>query len=444
MGDYLGILIFGGAIVFIVTIINPFVIIPVFIMGSYIEPMEYFPQLVQYNPTTILGIIVLLAWLAHQFVFRDFAKVKSKQIPVMWLFILWTICSSLVHRDTSLGLLLNFARMLIIYFLFVYIVKTRKQVSITVWIFLIFGVIAALYGIYQLKANIGIYDRGVKRVTSFFENPNMFGDSLVILIPIALGLLLQKYSGFIKAIILAMLACLIAGVVISYSRGAFIGFITGIFLFVFNFFKGGKKIIAFVCTICLLLVATYLFPDRQKYILWSRLRTIIRAESAEQLDAGRTETTKAGLRMMIDHPLFGVGLGGFTQEYGELASSSSDVKIVSKYAMVPHNTYVQVGASLGVIGLILYVLLLIFVLKDLKDSRKKFLSQNDNFLQGMVIMIQTSILVFLILGFFTANIYTKVFWTIIPLSAILKRLALQPKRELVNKRKLRLNLADSI
>ena len=57
-----------------------------------------------------------------------------------------------------------FIRNVMPFFLFVYMVKTKKQVIIIVWVLMIMGAIAALYGLYCLKANIGVRDEGIVSV----------------------------------------------------------------------------------------------------------------------------------------------------------------------------------------------------------------------------------------------------------------------------------------
>lgn len=70
-----------------------------------------------------------------------------------------------------------------------------------------------------------------------------------------------------------------------------------------------------------------------------------------------TEMSSVGLRMefyrnsleiMADHPLFGVGLGGFEKAYGEKIRDTG-----MRLSNNPHNQYLLLGAQLGVIGLLL-------------------------------------------------------------------------------------------
>ncbi|MBN2483734.1 MAG: O-antigen ligase family protein [Candidatus Omnitrophica bacterium] len=418
------IIIIAGMFLFIVTMINPFFVLPIFVAGSYTEPLQFFPQFVQYNPTMTLGIIVLAAYILHVCSAKDFINPKSGQIKFMIFFIIWMGVSSIVHGGFSFEMFkIILTRSFLPYFLFICIIQSKKQLKIITWIFLLLGVITAVYGIYQFKFNLGIYDRGVRRIVSFFDNPNALGISLALLIPFAMGLLVYgKYKARVRALILGFLAILTAGVVISYSRSGFIGFIAAIFLFVALFFKGEKKIVAGVITVICLLIAIDFFPSHAKYTMWGRLRTITRADSAEELDAGRAETGKAGIKMMMENPLFGVGLGRFRGTYINMAATSDDVKVVSEHALVAHNLYVQVGSQIGLVGLFLYLLFILSVFRDLRAAKISSLRRKDTFITTIVVCIQTSVIVFLLCGFMSGILLNKSIWMIFPVSAALKKI----------------------
>ncbi len=418
------IIIIAGMFIFIMTLINPFFVLPIFVAGSYIEPLQFFPQFVQYNPTMIIGITVLLAYILHVFSAKDFINPKSSQIKFMIFFVIWIGISSLVHGKTSLAMFkIILTRSFLPYFLFIYIIKSKRQLKIITWVFLILGVLTAIYGIYQFKFNLGIYDRGVRRTVSFFDNPNAFGISLALLTPFAMGLMLyDRYKLQVRILILGFLAILTAGVVISYSRSGFIGFIAAIFLFVALFFKGGKKIVAGVITVICLLIAIDLFPSHAKYTMWGRLRTVTRAESAEELDAGRAETGKAGIRMMMENPVFGIGLGKFQGAYLNMASTSEDVKVVSEHALVAHNLYVQVGSQLGLVGLFFYLMFILSVFRDLRAAKLSATRRKDMFIVTVIVCIQTSVIVFLLCGFMSGILLNKSIWMILPVSAALKKI----------------------
>ena len=110
--------IFGGLFLVILTVINPFCVLPFFIFGSFLEPMQNFPELRQYNPTTLLGLAIVIAWFIHILLYQDFEKARSKQMMIWWFFILWTVISSWVNRDTSWGIFFVYLRTFIPYFFY--------------------------------------------------------------------------------------------------------------------------------------------------------------------------------------------------------------------------------------------------------------------------------------------------------------------------------------
>ena len=144
---------------------------------------------------------------------------------------------------------------------------------------------------------------------------------MTLIVPIAIGLLYynERFNKLIKAFIFGALALIVTGVIISYSRKCFFALSAAILLTPYKLSKPGKKIAAIILTVILTLSVAYVFPDQVKWRLWSRVTTVFQAESMEELDLGRTETTKAGYLMMLENPLFGVGFGGFKSGYIEIA-----------------------------------------------------------------------------------------------------------------------------
>ena len=184
----------------------------------------------------------------------------------------------------------------------------------------------------------------------------------------------------------------------------------------------------------MLLGATYFFPSSIKYRLWSRLRTIIRAESAEEPDLGRTETAKAGWIIMRKYPIFGVGFGGFVSESIRIAAVNPNIMITDETGLLPHNLYVEAGAELGIVGLIIYVMLVFCAFRDLKRAEIIFLARKDEFLFVVASSLQLYILLFLFTGIFSGILTSRIFWMILPLSITLNRIALSRLPETKHKK----------
>jgi O-antigen ligase len=96
---------------------------------------------------------------------------------------------------------------------------------------------------------------------------------------------------------------------------------------------------------------------------WRQMGTLLHPTQDYNWSAefGRKEATLRGLQYMLDHPVFGLGVGNFSRAEGTI----SEVAQAWQPGMrgVPwraaHNSYVQAGAELGVPGLVVWASLVL-------------------------------------------------------------------------------------
>ena len=173
----LSLIVFPPLIVFLVflalgiglgIILNPFVAIPVFIVGAYLYPVAFFPELAPYHPTTIFALGVLFVWVFHIILYKDFKAIKSKQIIYMFLFTVVVSIASVFNWEYSNSAFIDFLKVLILYFVVAHLVNTRLRISILIYMLIPFGVIISLYALYLQARGIGRgYIEGAMRVISF-------------------------------------------------------------------------------------------------------------------------------------------------------------------------------------------------------------------------------------------------------------------------------------
>ncbi len=223
------------------------------------------------------------------------------------------------------------------------------------------------------------------RIFSTFGNPNFFGDFLVVASPIVLALFFKKKQ--IHLLFLWLLICF--STIFSYSKGAWLGFGTGIISFAFLFtgfiLKTEKKkkiiLIAAMSAVTLMLVAGGIF---------------FQLKSRPDSSSFRIFTWLSCWEMINTHPVLGTGIGTFYLTYPSyrrpqiffiegLHNTESDH---------PENEYLEVFYDEGFIGLGIFLLLLITFLtvglKNLSYFKEKFSNENT--------------LAYLQLGFITALI----------------------------------------
>lgn len=206
----------------------------------------------------------------------------------------------------------------------------------------------------EAMAPDGILERWLRAYGSL-DHPNIFGAYAAIALLIALWLWLSRSITKNKSeryILLTAIVLLTAGILISFSRTAWIVGVGGtiiLYLTHFHYIKKQKLeaggILAVIALVFLLLFSQY------HYIFLSRFNS---TERLEQISTGERQ---AGLSSSIDlwaeKPAQGFGLGMYT-----LALSKEDTFQPSWYYQPVHNIFLLVLVEVGIIGLILLVLVL--------------------------------------------------------------------------------------
>lgn len=208
-------------------------------------------------------------------------------------------------------------------------------------------VVVSVYGIVQriqgVEVNPSYVDLTLNkdmpgRVYSMFENPNAFAEVLVLLIPIAIGLMFASKSWGYRILGLSAAALGSVTILMTYSRASWLGLVAAAFVFLFLW---KKKILPAV--ILLGLAAIPLLPDS----IFNRILTIFNFNDTST--SSRFPLYQAAGRLISDRPLQGVGLGS-----DAVRAAVSDLNLYhGKSPFVhAHNVYLQVWAELGIFGLL--------------------------------------------------------------------------------------------
>lgn len=184
----------------------------------------------------------------------------------------------------------------------------------------------------------------LERATNIAPNSwNGFGTILIFVGGIITGYLSWR-GGKWRYLIFPYLALIIATLVATKSRGGWAGFIA--MLGCLSIFKR-KMVALFLIFIILTVIAFLSFPP-----LMERLTS-----TAEIIS--RTFIWRSTWRMIQDHPLTGIGNGVYPIIYKEYLLPGAPESSVS----FSHNLFLQVTAELGLIGLLVFSVLLILILK---------------------------------------------------------------------------------
>lgn len=417
---YFAILAFFSLGFLIAIFFDPYFGLLIFLVGSLLHPVEFFADVLgPLHLSRNLAFGVLLMWIFHIMVYRDFKVIKTKQNIIIFLFGVTLFVSSFRYFDFSFPTFLEFIKLLILYFLVVNLVKTKKKFLIVIWSLVILGLVACLIGVYQHVHGIGVdYGEGVIRIRGTALDPNDYAMHLVILIPLIFALFFNYHNFITRMLLTVVFFLLIVNVIFTYSRGGMLAlaFVLASSVLWFGF-KYKKKALAVILLAVALLITVPLVPVQY----WARAKSI--SDLSDPAIKARLDVWKTGLEMMKDAPFRGIGLGVFKYEYAERAFMSTDIR--TRTALFAHNAYLQIGAETGIFGLAFFLLLLFFSWQDLKKAEKNFQKRNDNLFSGLALGLRLGLLGFLVCAVFLTQAFLTMLWLILPLAVVVKEFSIE-------------------
>jgi O-antigen ligase len=194
---------------------------------------------------------------------------------------------------------------------------------------------------------------------------------IVCSLPLVLFLWRKPAHPWARVVLAATTVFLLLALGKTGSRGGFLGFVAvgGYLLLRLR----GVSTVQRVATVAML--ATLLVTvASDKY--FDRIATILHPSTdynwSGKSETGRMEIWQRGVGYMLDHPLLGVGAASFPVAEGTLAPEALEQRRYGRGFKwsAPHNSFIQVGAELGVGGLILFVALLVGTFRTLTRLRR--------------------------------------------------------------------------
>ena len=217
-----------------------------------------------------------------------------------------------------------------------------------------------------------------ERVGAFLGNPNMLGVYFVIVFPLIIAEVVVSRSPFAKIGYALCAITVLVCTVMTWSRGAWLGIIVGtlVFMLVYNY----RSIWLIIAAIGSLPVWVTFLPD-------SIIRRFMSIISMSDSSVVYRFNTWLGVLDMIWHNLIsgiGVGESAFSKVYPFYALEGTEG------VMHSHSLYLQVLLELGILGALMFGLIMIcytqkcFVTLKYKDNKRRSKSMIAAGLAGIV------------------------------------------------------------
>jgi putative inorganic carbon (hco3(-)) transporter len=312
------------------------------------------------SPVTVLAAVVLAVWLWRVLSGSEKIEFSHMQLPLA-VFLLWGIAGIYGALDvgTAIKVLSIFVMGASVYLVTSQTIRSPQEAhgimwaaAVTVGITVLYTVVAGFSGSLSYVET----DEGGEAYTRFagiFGHPNALGGFLALAIPPMVALAAsetvwwKRLSGYLL-IIGAM-----AGLVLTYSRGAWLGTGVGL-LILLPVLKRGFWLILGAVLLGPVLVGMVTSSDA----VLARLESIAAAGSDPAL-MERLEIWGMAFRLVAEHPLLGVGLGNFQAAYGRLMVP--DLPLLTYPLELPehaHNLFLNLAVEVGLVGVSAFAWLL--------------------------------------------------------------------------------------
>lgn len=304
------------------------------------------------------------------------------------------------------------------YFVVINTVKTKEQLYGLFKILVISGALVALYGIMQYVFGLTtsnawideeMFEDATMRVYSTLGNPNVLGEYILLVLPIAAVYMLKyKWKELSKWTYGAMFLCLAVCLVLTQSRGCWIGFMLSVVIFV-TFYEG-KWWGLIPLVLCIL---PFIIPQT----IVDRIMSVGNMEDSST--SYRVYIWMGTLGMMKHYWLGGIGMGeaAFSQIYPFFSYNA----IIAPHS---HNLFLQLLVEAGISGLIVFIVMQVVFIKNMSNVYR--LNDKKNIDSMLALAMASGVIGFLVQSMFDYTFYNyrvmSVFFMVIALGMSLKHI----------------------
>ena len=358
----------------------------VFTFLVYFRPYELFPTLSWLSKSAmVVALITIAAFVPAQLGLENRITAKPPEVKLIFGLLLTGLLSVpfALNPARAFQSFAEYLKVIVMFVVMVNVLRTPRRLTNLILLVLLASCVLSLGALNDYRlGNLALQGRRIAGVIGgLFSNPNDLALHLVTMIPISLGLMLGSRSSFKKCLYFGCAGLLIAGMVATFSRGGFLGFICVIGFLVWKF-APRNRIVFGVVALTVVMATIAIAPGYR-----SRLSSINDASAV-----ARTDDLKRSIVVAARHPIFGVGMDNYI--------------IYSNANKTTHNAYTQVAAEMGFIALLIYLAFLVTPFRRLRQIEQATWSAKDKpAIYYLAIGLQASLVAYMVVSFFASVAY---------------------------------------
>src|SRR2546428_7949047 len=334
----------------------PFWALMTFTFILLLAPQSYFPALVPFRIALLTAAVAVITHVYDRLSHRQPIVHLTGEMWITLCLVGWAILTvpMSLRPGGSLSFLFEvYLKTLVVFWLLSNVVNTLTRLRQVVWVLTVMTVPMAATALDNFIS--GTFLQGSNRIVGYEApltgNPNDLALMLNLILPLSVALFLIARRTLVRTVLLVVIALDVIAVVVTFSRGGFLTLATIIVMYLWKLRKrlagGWAWSVLVVALACLPLLPSGYFD---------RLSTITNIESDSTGSAQERWRAKlAAANLVVQNPIVGVGVGMNTLALNEERGH---------YSVPVHNVYLVYAVELGILGLVLFLMLLAGCMKS--------------------------------------------------------------------------------
>lgn len=363
-----------------------------FTLVLYFRPYELIPALADFSSLAlIIAIATFIVYLPTQFSSEGNLTMLSTEVKCILFLTAWALLTIPIAKSPAdaWGTFNVFIKVVMMFVVMVNTLRTRARLKGLIWLAVGVGVMLSYQAI-DLYQSGDLKTDGTRvsvDVGGMFGNTNDMALHFVIVIPLAVALGISSKNYFHKVLYFVFSGMMVIGVLVTQSRGGFLGLIAACGILAWKLGKKQRLKIAVVSLLAGVLIIAFAPGDYGTRILSIFNPTLDASGSSDQ----RSELLKQSILVTLRNPQ-GIGIGNFP--------------IVGVQNLQTHNAYTQVSSELGILALIAFVIMIVSPFRKLAAIERQMSDREDfSWIYIYAVGIQASLVGYMVSSFFLSVAY---------------------------------------
>ncbi|MFY9619539.1 MAG: O-antigen ligase family protein [Pyrinomonadaceae bacterium] len=382
-----------------------------FTLVLYTRPSELSSSPIAASIALVVGVITLAFFLPTQLALEGNLTAPLTEVKVLMLFALLAVVNiplAMSPADAWQTFSGTFIRCVVMFVVLVNVVRTEARLKGLLYLAIGAAVLLSIGAINEYRHGLATVEgyRVSGRGVGMFGNTNDMALFVVTILPITVAFFFASRRKAGKILFGALAALMLASIVLSYSRGAFLGLVVVLIFFAMKLGRGNR--LAIIAGIVLLSTA-FLFLAPGNYGVRLLSIFIPSLDPVQSADARRAELLRS-VYTALRHPFFGIGMGNY-KDY------------VSLRGIATHNAYTEVAAEMGLAALACYTMFIVSPLRKLAQIvRDTFDSRANSRYFYLALGLQASLIAYMVSSFFLSVAYLWYVYYLVGYAVCLRRI----------------------